>query len=261
MLTGPLSSPTTAVLRALIVAIAPALALVGHAYHPWIGSPGDAEFLRRLAAAVTADPTRWGVSHLLVGVGSGLLAVAFLAIRSYLREHGEDRYSALGIPFIVMGSTLYALLPAMEFAAFAAARTGADVAAAQSAILPWFVPILWSAATLFALGVLGFALGIARSGVLSRRLTWLVVCALVVLGATRFMPVGVAQLYVGPAVAVVALWPLAIAMWRQRRAPEAQSVDIARAPLAGAEPARTKPSATRRSPAGEAQTKRHRSRR
>jgi hypothetical protein len=214
----PLSATTIKLSRFAIVVLAPAVALSGHAYHPWIGSPADPGFLERLAAAVAADPTRWAVAHLGVAVGSGLMILAFLAIRSYLREAGEERWSALGLPFLVMGSVLYALLPAIEFAPIGAYGAGADVAAVQAALMPWFVRILITGAALFALGVLGFAFAIVRSRVLGPGLTWLVVGALVVLAITRFAPVGAAQLYVGPAASLVALWGLAYAMWNQPHA-------------------------------------------
>jgi hypothetical protein len=212
---GSLSVRVTTLLRTVILVIAPAVVLVGHGYHPWIGSPGDPEFFQRLAAAVAADATRWWVSHFLIAVGAGLLMLAFLAIRSHLRDVAEERWSVMGLPFIVMGSTLYALLPAMEFAPVGAYRAGADIAAVQAALMPLFIPILLAGAVLFALGVLGFVIGIVRSNVLSGWLTWIVPGALVVMAATRFFPVGAAQLYVGPAAGIVALWSLAYAIWKQ----------------------------------------------
>jgi hypothetical protein len=174
----------------------------------------------RLAAAVTADPVRWGIAHFGVALGSGLLILAFLAVRSYLREAGTEKWSAIGVPFIVIGSLLYAMLPTLEFTPIAAARAGADIMALQAAQMAWFVPILLSAALLFALGVACFATGIIQAGVLSRRVTWLVIGALAVMAITRFFPVGIAQLYIGPAAGVVALWPLAyvIAMNSRRKA-------------------------------------------
>ena len=48
---------------------------------------------------------------------------------------------------------------------------------------------------------------------LSKRLTWLTAGALVVMAATRFVPLGAAQIVIGLA-GVVAFWPLAHAMWR-----------------------------------------------
>jgi len=209
-----MSTTTTARLRAAIVAIAPAVLLAALVYHPYIANLTDKA---SVAAALASDTTRWGLSHLAVGVGSGLAVLAFLAVRSYLREAGEERWSVLGLPFIVLGSTLFAFLPAMEIAMLAAAETGADVQAVLTALDPWFFPILLTAALTFALGVVGFAMWIVRSGVMGSQLTWLVVAALVVMAGMRFVPLG-AALYVGGAAAVVALWPLAYEMWKHPEA-------------------------------------------
>lgn len=209
---GPRMSPTTiARFRAAILSVAPAVLLAGFLSHPYIGvgPPDDAA----VAAAAASDPARWGLSHLVIGLGSGLVVLAFLAIRSYLREAGEERWSASALPFIVIGSTLYGLLPGMEFAALAAAETGADVQAAQAALEPWFVPILVTGAVAFALGVFGFARGISSSRVLSRRLTRCVVGALAVVAAARFVPLTAVHFYVQSAAGIVALWPLAYGMW------------------------------------------------
>jgi hypothetical protein len=207
--------------RAAIVAVAPAVLLAALVWHPYL--PGRQPNVEALATAVAADPTRWGLSHLAISVASGLTAVAFLAIRSYLREAGEDRWSILGLPFIVIGSTLFTILPGMEFAPLAAAKTGGDVQGAQAALQPWFVPILGAGALTFALGVLGFAKGIARSEVLSRQPTWLVVAALVIMAVSRFVPLAVVQLYVQGAAGIAALWPLAYRMGKHRvRGPAAQ---------------------------------------
>jgi hypothetical protein len=202
---------TRARFRAAIVALAPAVLLAGFVAHPFIGlGPPDPA---AVAVAVVADTTLWGLAHLTVSVGSGLAVLAVLAIRSYLRAAGEERWSPVAVPFIVIGSTLFAVLPGLEFAPLAAAQTGGDVQAAQTALLPWFIPILMTGAAIFALGVLGFARGIAHSGVLSPRLTWLVVGALTVMAASRFVPLSVVQFYVQGAAGIVALWPLAYEMW------------------------------------------------
>ena len=95
----------------------------GFVWHPYTAVPDETT----IAAAVAADTTRWGLSHLTIAVGSGFTALAFLAIRSHLSEAGEQRWSVLALPFIVMSITLFAVLPGMEFAALAAAETGADV--------------------------------------------------------------------------------------------------------------------------------------
>jgi hypothetical protein len=198
-------------LRAAVVAIAPVVLLAGFVYHPFLDPPTDPG---TIAAAAAADTTRWGLAHLAIAVGYGFAVFAFIAIRSYLREAGEERWSAGALPFIVMGSTLFAVLPGMEFAPLAAAEAGADARAAQAALIPWFVPVLVTGAVSFALGALGFAMGIVRSGVMSRVPTWLVVGSLVVMAATRFLPLGVAP-YVIALAGVLALWPLAFAMWKR----------------------------------------------
>ena len=207
-----MSGMTKARFRAASLVIASAVLLAGLVSHPHL--PGPLPNDAAVAAAVASDTTHWGLSHVTVGIGSGLLVLAFLAIRSYLREAGEERWSVPAVPFIVMGSTLFTLLPAMEFAPLAAAKTGGDVQAAQAALTPWFVSILFTGSALFALGVLGFAAGIVRSRILSPWLTWLVVGALVVMAATRFVPFSEAQLYVQGAAGIVALWPLAYKMWQ-----------------------------------------------
>ena len=82
--------------------------LAGLLAHPYIATlPGEAA----VAEAAAADTTYWGLVHLTATVASGLLVLAFLAIRSYLREAGKERWSILTLPFIVMGGTLFAVLP------------------------------------------------------------------------------------------------------------------------------------------------------
>lgn len=205
--------------RATIVAVAPAALLVALVAHPFL--PGRLPNDLAVAEAVAADATRWGLVHLATGVASGLVTIAFLAIRSRLREAGEDRYSALGVPFIVIGSTLFTLLPGMEFVPLAVAETGGatpEIAAAQAALEPWFVPVLATSALTFAAGVFGFAKGISDRRLLGSRLTALVVAALVVMAASRFVPVAVFQLYVQGVAGIVAMWPLAYEMWRHPQA-------------------------------------------
>jgi len=135
--------------RAAIVAVAPAVLLAAFVYHPYIAPP---TVPAAIASAASSDTTRWGIAHLAIGVGYGLAVLAFLAIRSYLREAGEERWSSLALPFIVIGSTLFVILTGMEIGLLAAAEAGADVQAVQSALFPWFIPILLTGAITFGLG-------------------------------------------------------------------------------------------------------------
>lgn len=206
-----MSTTTIRLYQAGIAALAPVMLLGAFLWHPPI--PGRLPNDAAIAAAVLADPTRWGWAHLAAGVASAFVALAFIAVRSYLREASEERWSALGLPLIVIGSTLFVLLPGMEFAALAAFETGGDVQAAQAALAPWFVPTLTAGALTFALGLLSFAKGVAESRALPAGLTPLVVAGLVVMAATRLVPLAAVQFYVQSAAAIVALWPLAYVMW------------------------------------------------
>ncbi len=193
-----------------ILVVAPAVMLAGLLYHPHIGNPTDPDFLANLAAAVEADTLRWGVAHYLVAVGSGLIALAFLALRAWLRRRGEERWSVIGLPFVVMGSVLYALLPAMEFAPLSAVSIGADAAAIQNGVYPWFIPTLFGSAAIFAVGACSFAVAIARSGLLpGRSLTRFVAGAIVVMALARFVPISYVQMHVQAFAGIMALWPLA----------------------------------------------------
>lgn len=210
-----MNHPTKTGFRTSIVAIAPVVMMAGFLYHPFIADLTDAH---AVATAAGHDTFRWGLAHLLIGIGSGLIALAFLAIRDWLGEAGEAHWSTAALPFAVMGGTLYAMLPGMEFTVLAAVHTGADVTAAQAAIDPWFMPVLISAAAAFAIGCFGFAIAIVRSRVVSPQLTVIVAGALIVMGLARFVPAGLFQFYVNGIAGIVAFWPLAAAI-RVRRVP------------------------------------------
>ena len=207
-----MSTQTRPALRVGVVVIAPVMLLAALSYHPYL--PGRQPNLEALAAAVTASPTRWGVAHLATGVASAVLLLAFLAIRAHLHEAGEDRWSAAALPFIVIGCTLYAMLPAMEFAPLAAIEAGGDVRAAQEALLPWFIPLLVAGGITFAIGTFGFAVAVFRSGLLGPGLTRVVAAALVVMALSRFVPLSAVQFYLQSAAGLVALLPLAYSMWK-----------------------------------------------
>jgi hypothetical protein len=202
--------------RVAVLIAAPVVLLASLVTHPYLAGrlPNDAE----VAAAVTDGTTYWGLVHLATSVASGLIILAFLAIRSYLREAGEDRLSAFGLPFVVIGSTLFAVLPGMEFAPLAAVETGAstaEVEATQAALASWFLPVLVTGAFSFAIGVLTFARALLVRTLGSRELTRVVVVALIVMATSRFVPLAAVQFYVQGVAAIVALWPLAFAIRAQ----------------------------------------------
>ena len=68
-------------------------------------------------------------------------------------------------------------------------------------------PLLASGAICTGVGAAFFAVAVARSSVLTLRMTWIVVTGFVVMALARIVPLGVAQIVLGVA-AVVAMWPL-----------------------------------------------------
>jgi hypothetical protein len=203
-------------LRAGVVAIAPVLLVAALSYHPYLS--GRQPNYDEIAEAVISDPTRWGIAHLSAGIASAVLAVAFLAVRRHLQEAGEDRWSAAALPFVIIGSTIYAMLPGMEFAVLATDEAGGDVEQAQEALVPWFVSLLLSGAAIFAVGMVCFAIAVYRNGLLGPQLGALVAGALVVMALSRFVPLSAVQFYVHGAAALVALLPLAHSIWKHPRA-------------------------------------------
>ncbi len=195
--------------RSVVLFIAPAVLFLGFAYHPYIGNATDDA---AIASAASDDTTRWGIAHLAIGVGYALMALAFIALRSYLRESGEDRWSAFGLPFAVLGSCLFIPLTGMEFALLAAAETGGDVVAVQEELMPWFIPLLVTGALSSAIGAACFSVAVARSPVLTPPMTRIVVAGFVVYALARIVPLGFAQVVLGLA-AIVALWPIAYRIW------------------------------------------------
>jgi hypothetical protein len=200
--------------------------LVALVTHPFIATLPDEG---AVAHAVAAHTTWWGIVHLLTAVASGLVALAFLAIRARLRGAGEERFSPWALPFVILGSALYGFLPGLEFAPMTAVLTGGDAAATQAVLQPWFISVLATSVLLFAVGLIGFAQGIAAARILSRPLTRLVVTALVVWAAARFVPLGAVQFHVQGAAGIVALWPLAFGMWQQTEPAPPTPAPVARA--------------------------------
>jgi hypothetical protein len=140
------------------------------------------------------------------------MILAFIAIRGFLHDAGEDHYSEVGLPFVALSAALYAVLPGMELGAIAAVDMGASVAQMEESLDPWFVPILMSSALLNLIGLVWFARGIRAARVLAPTQTTLVVTALVVMALARFVPLGAVQFYLQGTAGMVALWTIARAI-------------------------------------------------
>ncbi len=195
---------------AAAVAVAPVVVFVALVAHPFITRLPDAD---AVATAAEANTTMWAAVHLLTVLGVALIALAFVAIRAHLRDAGENRY-AWALPWVLFGSLLYVVLPGLEFTPFAVARSGGDVAAAQQELTPVFIPVLAVGAIAFAIGVAGFAKAVLVSDILGTPWSQVVATSLIVLALSRFVPLGAVQFYVQAAAGLLALWPLALHMWR-----------------------------------------------
>lgn len=196
--------------------IAPLVIWAGFIGHPDIGDPLAPGAIDNIATAVAADSAGWALAHLSLAVGSGLLALAFVGLRGYLRDAGEDTWSAVGLPFVIFGSVLFALLPAMEMAPVAAADAGLGhdgIAAVQVALEAYFPAVLMIGSAIFAVGAVAFAVAVPKSGVLSPGPAKAVAGLLVVVAASRFIPLAIVLFHVQSVALIAALFPLAYVMW------------------------------------------------
>jgi hypothetical protein len=202
---------TRSVTRATVVAIAPALLAAALIWHPYL--PGRLPDHVGVAEAVAHDSTRWGLAHLAAALASAAVILAFIAIRGFLRDAGDKAWSAIGLGLIVVGSVCNAVLPGMEFAPLAAVESGADPEVAQAVLDEWFVPVLFIGAVAFAVGVVCVGVALLRYRPMNPMLRWVVVGALLVMAASRFVPFSAVQFYVQSAAALIALWTLAWVVW------------------------------------------------
>lgn len=191
----------------------PVLLLAAFLGHPPI--PGRLPDDAAVAEAAAADLTRWGLVHLAAVIGSAAIAVSFVAVREYLRGHGDRRLSAFGLGAVVIGSVLYAVLPGLEFAHIAAHETGADMEATQAALTEWFLVFLLGGSLVFLLGCAAFAVAVMRTRPLGGSLDGVVAGALIVFALARLVPIGAVQFYVQSAAALLALLPLAVGTWER----------------------------------------------
>lgn len=199
--------------RALFVGAAPLVLLAGASVHPYLGNMPDSG---DIAEAVAADPTRWGIAHVVIGVGIALSLVLFFAVRIHLHDRGEDRWSFWGTPLVAVGLGLIGFMVGAEGIGGRAAAVTPDVRAFFEEMEPWAVPVYLTANVLLGVGVLAFAKGVASSGTLGRRQTWVVAAGAVLAVAGLFLPTGWAAHLVSLGMIAFA-WPLAAHLWSATR--------------------------------------------
>ena len=224
-----MSNSAQAKLRAVAVFVFPVIGLVGLLYQPYVNDLTDPA---AVGAAVAAGPTRWLWSQTLQAAALVAAILAVVAIRIYLRDAGEDRWSFPAVPFVTIGAAVFIfLLGAGAVGGWVIVELGGSAGEvgqffdeAGRFALPAFV----IGGIAFSLGLLSLAAAVRRSGTLGDAAAWLVVIAVIVLVVAGFIPAGWADLVVGVA-AVIAAWLIAYQMW--------QDASTASAPGVHAEPA------------------------
>ena len=201
-----------------VVAVAPVVLLISFLWHPyfeWHAYDDFNENAEQLAASYADDPTRWAWSIIISAVGLALTVLLVFSVRSYLRAAGEQSWSFPAAALVTAGAVLIAHNNGMQLGVLAAIEAGASGEAVFDAADPWATGMYGGGSVLFGLGWLSLATAVYRSEVLSRRLTWVAVSALVVLTVALTWTWG--NVVIGVA-ATVAAWPLAYQMWVETQA-------------------------------------------
>lgn len=196
-------------LRAASVALAPVVLLVGFLTHPYVADLMDEA---EVAAAAAADPARWGLAHIIIGLGVALSVLLFFAVRTHLRGMGENRWSFLSVPLAALGLTSFAVIVGVDgLGGRAAAEMGVEAAFFEE-VFAAMLPIQLVAGIFTALAIIALVLALAGSGLLGGAMRAVVSIAFLVTAASLLVPMGWAA-YVGSAALVVGAWPVAFAMW------------------------------------------------
>ncbi len=200
-----------------MVFIAPAVLLAGFLYRPYIGDFTDAvEF----GEEVAAGPTRWLLSEVLIAIGLVLLILAVFAIRLYLRDAGEDRWSFPAVPLVTVGAGVFIFV--LGFAGLGG-WTVAELGGGAAEVAEFFDESVFGdvafllGGVIFSVGLLSLAVAVKVSGTLADWAARVVVIAIVINVIAGFIPTGWALYIIGVTV-VAALWPIAYQMWRDASA-------------------------------------------
>ena len=164
---------TQARLRAAAVSF-PALFTLGLLVAPQIK---HSESVAALIAKAVDDPTGWQWRWFLAATGITFELISLIAIRSYLRSAGENLWSFLAVPLIIVGFSALMYTQAKTSALAPAIEAGASGQAMMEASIP---PVALVYAPVLLLGTSGWVcliVGIWRSHILSRAMTWTVALA------------------------------------------------------------------------------------
>jgi hypothetical protein len=171
--------------RAAVLFIGPAVFVAGSLAHPFVRDYMDATVI---AAAVSAAPGQWAVSHVILAIGLGLVLLAVLVIREQFRGAGEQRWSALGVPLLVMGATLLGAIAGSEITLAAVVDSRGRVLEVLEAGATSTWPLVLGGFLLFDLGWFSFAMAFYRARILRGALNWGAIVALVAIPIVSFIP-------------------------------------------------------------------------
>lgn len=200
--------------RAAVVLAAPVTLLVGWLLEPYVDNPTDPVLLGQ---AVAAGPDRYLWSQLILGVALVLLMLSMVAIRYYMRDAGEDRWSFLAVPLLLTGFGA-----AMFVTGAAAVGTwttvqlgggGDEVARFIDQAHRVGLPVSGIGFILIDLGLVTLAVAVKKSGILTEGAAWTVVGAFILSVVAGFIPTGWALRVVGVGL-LIGLWSIGYRMWQ-----------------------------------------------
>ena len=201
---------TQARLRAAAVSF-PALLVLGLLVVP---GPKHSESAAALIAQAVDDPTGWQWGWFLAATGITFELISLIAIRSYLRSAGENLWSFLAVPLIIVGFSALMYTQASASSLAAAIEAGASGQAMLEA--SGGPPMALIYAPVLLLGTPGWVcliVGIWRSHILSRAMTWTVALASIARFLTSTSQVDWIALY-GLRLSIFLFYaPLAWRMW------------------------------------------------
>lgn len=183
-----------------VLFVAPVVFLAGLVAHPFVRNYMDTEVI---ATAIIGAPGRWGMAHLIIAVGVGLVLLAALAIRRQFQIAGEHRWSGIGLALLIVGGVLLGAVVGAEITLSAVVNSGSDVLAVLTEAETWTRPLFIGGIALFALGWLSFAGAFYKVAMLGQTRSRLAIMALIAIPVGTFIPQTTGSYVYGVAVLVV----------------------------------------------------------
>lgn len=212
---------------AAVLFIGPAVFFAGSLGHPFVRDYMDPSVI---ADAVKAAPGQWAVSHVILAIGLGLVLLAVLVIREQFRGAGEQRWSAVGVPLLIVGATLLGAIAGSEITLAAVVDSGGDVLAVLEGSATSTLPLVLGGFLLFGLGWLSFAIAFYRARILPSALNRVAIVALVTVLIVSFIPQTWATYAHGLAILVVS-WMVGYRVIAERpRSRLSDAVDLLKKP-------------------------------